>query len=178
VNFLCCLLMASTLGVAVGPEPLNYVSDNAVVLHDGWRIQTQALAGEDGAAISQPGFDAAKWFTTTAPTTVLGALVRHGVYPDPYVGTNNMLIPDASDDHNRRFDLAKFSHLPDKSNPWWFRTEFDMPRRFAGKIVWLNLDGLNYRADIWSTNSGSPTHATSPACFSGFASTLKIADRQ
>ena len=45
--------------------------------------------------ISQPGFGAAGWFATTVPTTALGTLVRHGVYPDPYVGTNNMRIPDA-----------------------------------------------------------------------------------
>lgn len=137
----------------VGPEPLNYVSENALVLHDGWRMQAQVLAGADGAAISRPGVALENWCAAAVPTTVLGALVRQGVYPDPYVGANNMLIPDASDDHNRRYDLAKFSHLPDKSNPWskpwWFRTEFDVPERFSGKVVWLNLDGLNYRADIW-----------------------------
>ena len=79
--------------------------------------------------------------------------MRHKIYPDPYIGTNNMFIPDASDDHNRRYQLGRFSHLPDKSNPWakpyWFRKEFLLPGSYAGKTVWLHLDGINYRADVW-----------------------------
>jgi beta-galactosidase/beta-glucuronidase len=84
---------------------------------------------------------------------VLTALVVNGVYPDPYLGTNNMRIPDAHDGMNARYDLAKYSHLPDKTNPWsapyWYRTEFVAPAGFAGKTVWLNFAGINYRADVW-----------------------------
>ena len=79
--------------------------------------------------------------------------MRHGLYPDPYVGLNNMLIPDASDAHNRRYNLSRYSHLPDKANPWakpyWFRREFSLPEAYRGKVVWLHLDGINYRADVW-----------------------------
>ena len=124
-----------------------------MVLHEDWRMRESVLAGDDGAAISHPGFKTTGWYETSVPATALGVLVRHGIYPDPYVGTNNMLIPDASDDHNRRYRLGRFSHLPDKSNPWarpyWFRKEFLVPEQFAGKTVWLHLDGINYRADVW-----------------------------
>ena len=41
--------------------------------------------------------------------TALGSLVRHGVYPDPYIDTHNMFIPDASADHNHRFNLDRFT---------------------------------------------------------------------
>ena len=137
----------------VGPEPLGNVPKNAVVLHAGWQMRESVIAGMDGRAISKVSFQAAEWYSTTVPTTVLGTLVRHGIYPDPYIGTNNMLIPDASDEHNQRYNLARFSHLPDKSNPWakpyWFRKEFRLPANYEGKNVWLNLDGLNYRADVW-----------------------------
>lgn len=116
-------------------------------------MRESALAGTDGAAVSQPGFQTPGWYGTSVPTTVLGVLVRHGVYPDPYIGTNNMRIPDASDTHNARFKLSGFSHLPDKSNPWakpyWFRKEFSLPKDYRGKKVWLNLDGINYRAEVW-----------------------------
>lgn len=138
---------------AVGPEPLGKVSPGAAVLWEGWQMRESAITGTDGAAISQSGFKTKDWYATTIPTTVLGVLVRHGIYPDPYIGTNNMRIPDASDEHNARYKLAGFSHLPDKSNPWakpyWFRRQFSLPKEFAGKKVWLNLDGINYRADIW-----------------------------
>jgi hypothetical protein len=39
------------------------------------------------------------------------------------------------------------------ANPWkdpyWFRKEFSLPDSFKGKKLWLNFDGINYRADIW-----------------------------
>ena len=138
---------------AVEAEPLGTVSDNAVVLHAGWQMRESATAGDDGAAFSRVGFNAAGWYATSVPTTPLGTLVRHGVYPDPYVGLNNMLIPDASDAHNRRYNLSRYSHLPGKANPWakpyWFRREFTLPDEYRGKVAWLHLDGINYRADVW-----------------------------
>ena len=124
-----------------------------MVLHDNWQMREEAVGGDDGGKFSQPGFDGKSWYATSVPTTVLGTLVRHGVYPDPYIGTNNMFIPDASLDHNHRFNLDRFSHLPDKSNPWakpyWFRTEFQIPNNYRDNKVWLHLDGINYRADVW-----------------------------
>ena len=138
---------------AIEAEPLGTVSENAVVLHAGWQMRESALAGNDGAALSRFGFDAAGWYATSVPTTPLGTLVRHGLYPDPYVGLNNMLIPDACEEHNRRYNLSRYSHLPGKANPWakpyWFRREFTLPDGYRGKVVWLHLDGINYRADVW-----------------------------
>ena len=87
------------------------------------------------------------------PSTVLAALVRNGVYPDPRVGLNDLRIPDASDEFNRKHDLAKFSHLPDGRNPWkdpyWYRTEFTLPDSARARRVWLNFEAINYRADVW-----------------------------
>jgi hypothetical protein len=103
---------------AIDGEPLSAVKSGAVVLHAGWQIRESTIAGNDGSAFSRVGFKAGGWYATSVPTTVLGALVHRGVYPDPYVGLNNLRIPDASDEHNKRYDLSKYSHLPDKSNPW------------------------------------------------------------
>jgi exo-1,4-beta-D-glucosaminidase len=137
----------------VDAEPLDGVPRGALVLHDGWQLQSSAIIGDSGADLSQPAKPAGDWYSATVPMTVLGVLVRHGVYPDPYIGTNNMRIPDASDAHNKRYGLARFSHLPDKSNPWtkpwWLRREFTAPKDYRGKSVWLHLDGINYRADVW-----------------------------
>ncbi|MGZ3440917.1 MAG: glycoside hydrolase family 2 protein, partial [Polyangia bacterium] len=33
--------------------------------------------------------------------------------------------------------------------PWWYRTEFTLPSGFAGERVWLRLEGVSYRAQIW-----------------------------
>jgi len=33
--------------------------------------------------------------------------------------------------------------------PWWYRTEFEVPPDLTGRHLWLNFDGINYRANIW-----------------------------
>ena len=133
--------------------PLNDPPANSIVLRDGWRLQTSVLAGENGEPISRPDFKTDGWYAASVPTTVLNALVRNSVYPDPYVGMNNMRIPDASDEFNRKYGLAKFSHLPGGRNPWsdpwWFRTSFQVPEDFRDRKVWLTFEGINYRAEIW-----------------------------
>ena len=48
----------------VDSEPLGNVTPAALVLHEGWQMRESVLAGNDGQAISRPGFDAAKWYRT------------------------------------------------------------------------------------------------------------------
>ena len=122
---------------AIDAEPLGHVSPGAIVLHDGWRMREEAVAGEHGKQFSDPGFQPQQWYATSVPITVLGALVRAGIYPDPYVGRNNERIPDASEENSPW------------RKPWWFRRNVEIPAAYAGKTVWLHLDGINYRADVW-----------------------------
>jgi len=122
-------------------------------LRDGWWIQCGALVEKGGEALSRTDFAPERWYRASVPTTVLSALVKRGVYPDPRVGLNAYQIPDSSDEFNQKYDLAKFSHLPDKRNPWrepyWYRTEFRAPSRPAGRRAWLNFHCINYRAEVW-----------------------------
>jgi exo-1,4-beta-D-glucosaminidase len=122
---------------SIDAEPLGDVSPQAIVLHDGWFLREEALCGNNGQSFSTPGFRADGWYRTSVPTTVLGALVRLGVYPDPYVGDNNNRIPDANTPGSPW------------SRPWWFQTTMRIPASYAGKITWLHLDGINYRAAVW-----------------------------
>jgi hypothetical protein len=137
----------------VDRKPLSDIPEDAIVLYDGWQMKESSIIGMNGKNISAPGYTLVNWYPTTVPTTVLGTLVRNGIYPDPYIGMNNMKIPDVNSAFNERYKLAKYSHLPDGSNPWlkpyWFRKEFKVPKDYSGKVVWLNLDGINYRADVW-----------------------------
>lgn len=118
-----------------------------------WKLEssTQILGEED--TISSSKFNDNKWLNVEVPTTVLRALVKAGIYPDPHLDLNNFLIPDASDALNKQLDLGKYSHLKDYPNPfkdpYWFRTEFNIPKENQGKRTWLNFDGINYRADVW-----------------------------
>ncbi len=94
-----------------------------------------------------------KWYDVQVPTTVLNALVKQGVYPDPRIGLNNYLIPDVSDEFNRKHDLAKYNYLKSGRNPWQdpyvFKTQVKLPSSYRGRKVWLTLYGINYRADVW-----------------------------
>ena len=122
-------------------------------LKEGWLLQSSTVALEGGERISSPGLPLAGWYKTAVPSTVLSALVKNGTYPDPRIGLNSYRIPDSSDEFNRKFDLAKYSHLPRQRNPWrdpyWYRTEFTVPETMGGKHLWLLFKGINYRADVW-----------------------------
>jgi exo-1,4-beta-D-glucosaminidase len=108
------------------------VVDPRFYLREGWQLESAAKAGQGGAELSQPGFPAKGWYSATVPSTVLAALVAAGVYPDPYAGDNLRAIPEE----------------PFRDS-WWFRKEFTLPDEFAGQTVWLDLHGVNYKANVW-----------------------------
>lgn len=118
-----------------------------------WRIINSSEIADADAKVSQPSYPTTGWYQATVPTTVLNALVKENVYPDPRIGLNNYLIPDVSDEFNARMDLAKYNYLKSGRNPWqdpyWYRTEITLPKSYKGKKVWLTLYGINYRADVW-----------------------------
>lgn len=124
----------------------------AVGLNDGWFMQSAAVVGTDGAALSRRGIDPADWLATSLPATALTVLVRHGVYPDPYRGLGNTRIPDANDAYNAAHDLLRWSHLPGL-NPWkepyWFVRPIIVPASLAGRRLRLVFNEINYRADVW-----------------------------
>lgn len=117
-------------------------------------LQSAALIPSTGEEISSTDYKSkVYWFPVRVPSTVLSGLVANGVYPDPYQGLNNMLIPDASDEFNKKYDLEKFSHLPNDPNPWkkpyWYRTTFSVPASDRGHTFQLIFKGINYRAAVW-----------------------------
>jgi beta-galactosidase/beta-glucuronidase len=117
-------------------------------------LQSSAVVKDDGAVISDPAYQTKDyWYPVTVPSTVLTGLVANKVYPDPYTGMNNMLIPDASDSFNRAYHLEQHSHLPGEPNPWkkpyWYRTTFEVPAADNGRHFQLIFKGINYRADVW-----------------------------
>ena len=128
-------------------------AQSTVSLSD-FHLLSSTLTHDDGNTISQPEYGSdVYWFPVKIPSTVLSALVSNGIYPDPYSGMNNMLIPDASDSFNVRYNLAKYSYLPGEANPWkqpyWYRTNFRVPAADEGKHFELIFKGINYRAAVW-----------------------------
>jgi hypothetical protein len=117
-------------------------------------LQSSVLISASGEELSTTVYKSnVYWFPVKVPSTVLSGLVANGVYNDPYSGLNNMLIPDASDEFNKKYDLEKFSFLPNDPNPWkkpyWYRTTFMVPAADVGRCFQLIFKGINYRAGVW-----------------------------
>jgi hypothetical protein len=142
-------------GVSVFLAQLLGAADRPCRTLDGvWQIQSSFLVKEDGERVSTLAYAPVGWVRSEVPTTVLNALVKNGVYPDPRFALNGYRLPDASDEFNRKEDLGKYSHLPDQRNPWtdpwWFRTTFSLARASSPTDrTWLHFNSINYRTEVW-----------------------------
>ena len=118
-------------------------------LADGWMLQSSSKIDQSGETLSKAGFQPRGWYPVSVPTTVVSALVKHKVLPDPMFGMNLRQFPGVS------YPIgANFSNLPmPPDSPylvsWWYRKTFTLPADYKGKTVWLNFRGINYRANIW-----------------------------
>lgn len=143
------VIVVSFNGLAQMPTRRDEVQASRLYLKEGWKLQSSAQIKDKGDALSINSYQPVRWYPTTVPSTVVGALVENKVYPDPFVGQNLRLIPGCS------YPIgANFSNLPmPEDSPfrssWWYRTEFHLPASYAGKNVWLHFDGINFRANIW-----------------------------
>ncbi|MGH9502761.1 MAG: glycoside hydrolase family 2 protein [Terriglobales bacterium] len=121
----------------------------ALSLKDGWALQSSAKVDDKGETLSTPAFHPRGWYEVSVPTTVVAALVKHKVYPDPFFGMNLRTFPGVT------YPIgANFSNIPMQPDspfiiPWWYRKEFVLPPTFKGKSIWLDFGGINYRANIW-----------------------------
>lgn len=117
---------------AASPPPRAPTASDQLELKDGFRLQAASRVTASGEQLSTPGFDSSAWHAVTLPSTVLAGLVQAGVYADPFVKNNLAQIPTST-----------------FAEPYWYRTELEVPQDFAGRSAWLRLDGINYRADVW-----------------------------
>ena len=149
-------VLLSVRGMIVTAQEEKATTGAHLELRENWFLESCYQVQEEGSVISTTDFAPDGWLPTHVPSTVLTTLTRNGVYPDMRLGLNVFCIPDASDEFNQQYDLAKYSHLPDRRNPWkdpyWYRTEFKLPP-IQGKRVWLVFEGINYRADVWLNGS-------------------------
>ena len=103
-----------------------------LIFNAGWEMTEAPKLHADGATLSRPGVDTTDWYDATVPGTVLTTLVNEGIYPDPYFGLNNRLIPESLNKED-----------------YWYRTAFAVPKSFAGRELTLQFNGINYYAEVW-----------------------------
>ena len=146
LGLLLSLLLASFVAPAVDAAETTdgqrlWLTSEAI--HDDtshWLMKKAGDANGSGESISAAGYDTTGWMEAVVPGTVLQSLVWNKVYPEPYYGVNNRL------GEHRIPDIAEVGR---DFYTYWFRTEFALPDNYKGKTVWMQLDGINYRAEVW-----------------------------
>ena len=118
-------------------------------LRQGWMVQSSAKVGAGGDKVSLRGFDTAGWYKSSGPKTVFAMLVENGVYKDPYFGMNLRSVPGVEYPIGGQFANLDMPANSPYAVPWWYRNEFEVPKQFKGKNLWMDFHGINYRAEIW-----------------------------
>ncbi len=123
---------AARAQAAPGPEPNGRLH----LAGGAWRLQRATLVTESGAKVSTAGFADKDWVAATVPATVLSSYLNIGALPDPNFGDNQLQISDS-------FFCSDF----------WYRDEFTAPPAVRGRHVWLNFDGINWKAEVYLNGS-------------------------
>src|SRR5580704_6218433 len=74
--------------LAMAAATLHAQPGAPVLLREHWAIQSSELDEHSGDVISRPGYKTTGWYPATMPSTVVAALVKNHVYPDPGFGMN------------------------------------------------------------------------------------------
>ena len=120
-------------GMVTKPKTNPAIADNKFYLSAGnWKIQRASQVSETGEGISQTGFRSNEWVAATVPGTALVSYRNVGALPDPNFSDNQLMISES-------FFNSDF----------WYRDEFIVPDKFKGTRMFLNFDGINWKADVF-----------------------------
>jgi len=109
---------------------------NIILSGGAWKLQRTSFVNDKLETISRTGYNDKKWITATVPGTALISYLNNGMIPDPNFGDNQFLISDS-------YFYSDFV----------YRDEFKIPQSYKGKKVFLNLDGINWKADVYVNGS-------------------------
>jgi exo-1,4-beta-D-glucosaminidase len=145
-----CVVFALSLCLAVNfaAAAVSSGPGSRIDLQEGWYIQSSGKLGVGGESLSVASFRPEGWYPATMPSTVLAALVANKVYPDPYFGMNLRSIPGTAYPVGSNFSNIAMPANSPFAVSWWYRRAFPL-RAAAGEHVWLNFDGINYKANVW-----------------------------
>jgi hypothetical protein len=121
-------------GPLARPKPSPAVKDPVKMTLSGgaWKVQRESLVNTDGKTLSEAGFQDEDWLVATVPGTVLVSYWNVGAIPDPNFGDNQRMISES-------FFNSDF----------WYRNEFQIPASFHGQHMFINFDGINWKAEIF-----------------------------
>jgi exo-1,4-beta-D-glucosaminidase len=144
-----CLALSSLSFAQTTSTVPTHKAETRLALSDGWNLQSSSKVEQSGDVISKPSFQPHNWYAVTVPTTVVSALVKSKVLPDPFYGMNLRKFPGVTYPIGANFSNVAMDPDSPYAASWWYRKTFTLPTADAGKTVWLNFRGINYRANIW-----------------------------
>lgn len=97
-----------------------------------WKLQRASEVTASGEEISTPGFKPENWIVATVPGTVLSSYKNIGAIADPNYADNQLQVSES-------FFWSNF----------WYRDEFEVPEGFKQDRLFLNFDGINWKADVF-----------------------------
>ena len=142
------LLVVLSLSTSLATAAVTAAPGSRLSLGEGWYLQSSTKVGMKGESISIAGFRPDGCYPATVPSTVVGALAANKVYPDPYFGMNLRSIPGTTYNIGTNFSNVELPAASPFAVSWWYRKEFPL-RVTSSEHVWLNFDGINYRANVW-----------------------------
>ena len=120
-------------GLKAQPVAQPAAANGEIVLSGGnWKLQRASEVTAKGEEISTANFNPQNWIVATVPGTVLSSYVNVGAVPNPNYADNQLNISES-------FFYSNF----------WYRDEFEVPADFKKERVFLNFDGINWKANVY-----------------------------
>ena len=98
----------------------------------GWQLQRASEVQAGGVEIASPAYKAEGWVTATVPGTVLTSYKNVGALADPNYADNQLMISESFFNSN-----------------FWYRNEFQVAPSFKRDRIFLNFDGINWKANVY-----------------------------
>jgi len=120
-------------GLVARPKPSPGTTDQQMFLRGGdWQLQRATSVKENGSEISKIGYEPSNWIRATVPGTVLSSYNNIGALPDPNYSNNQLQISESFFNSN-----------------FWYRDEFEVPANYKDGRIFLNFDGINWKANVF-----------------------------
>ena len=133
LSFLSIFVTTSALAI----DPWDSPEEGGVLIQGSWQLHdVPSLKFPDlnqaGTSVSHPDYALVKWMQATVPGTILACMVANRTLPEPNYRLNMQEVQK----HFANLDYV-------------YRTPCDVPPAFAGRRIWLNLEGISRDAVIF-----------------------------
>ena len=121
-------------GLVARPHAVGGTDSRGRYLLNGgaWQLARASQVGAKGEEVATKAFNADGWIAATVPGTALMSYVNIGALPDPALADN--------------WNNASESFF---NSNFWYRTTFRVPSEMKGRHIFLNFDGINWKANVF-----------------------------